>query len=189
MIKYDDGKKTPGNVWPNIDHVEDVEPVMAELIKSYIEDEGWLSGQPVLILGSKSSGKTATGLFLIRQIFQVQEVLWAYWKESHFYLDTKLTWHNQKLMEEYSSEVTLWDECAGFNSKYDDLRQVSVLFLDNVGLEDSDWNHKTLEAFLQDRSDLRQTTIIGSTTELWRSIPGRVRQPFEEGLVLRCERR
>lgn len=169
MIRSGENKFTPGSIIPK--NAVDVDLSENFLLEEYLLSAGWEQGIGLLILGNAGSGKTSTGLTVIKHIRKIFHSEMIYWTEHDFLSDLRNLWRMEEMTQKYSRDDALWDEYTEWERDFWDLKEAPFLFLDDVCRGYSPMHTYEVENLLRLRENKQLTTFVAAQIGLWENAP------------------
>jgi hypothetical protein len=183
VIRHTDGRVEAGSPLPVTQSaaVRYMEPSrFRPEIAEWVDSGLYAGGTGLTFLGPPLSGKT-TGLmqasFLLYR--SDPEVAQGYWAEADFLADTRTVWKYDKFLEKSSRDDSLHIEAAHWERSYVDLRERSVLMLDDVWHSYTKMASYEVESLLRSRRDRGLSTLCAVHSAHQLDLPESVR-----GLIL-----
>jgi hypothetical protein len=125
----------------------------------YFDAQLWKTGTGALITGPPGSGKTRTGVALLKAVYKVEPILQQYWTEHDFLADLRYLWRLEDLTKNDRNEM-LWMEYVEWEQAFWGFKQCPFLFLDNVGEGYTAMHRYEVMNLLRLRLDMALPTVV-----------------------------
>lgn len=140
------------------------------LVRTYLEQQSWLNGVGLLILGDPGAGKTSLGATVLRNVYRTGTAAVTYWAEHDYLADLRNLWRLEDMTKSLPRDDALWMDYVNWERDLWAAKDSPVLFLDTVGRAYTPMQKYEIENLLRHRSDQSLPTIAAVDSVLYVSL-------------------
>jgi hypothetical protein len=185
MIRSPEGQFSPGSPVPYSYPVNLSENFM---VQEYLLSAAWENGGGILLLGFAGTGKTVTGIAILRELAKVSPLEMIYWTEHDFLADLRNLWRLEEMTQKFSRDDALWADYVAWERAFWDLKEAPFLFLDDACRGYTPMQYYEVENLLRLREAKSLPTIVASQSLQWENAaPGLTSVVERNSLIIRVD--